>query len=553
MMLRKTMVLLVVLTLVVGLGVGCKPATEPAEETPAETTPTETPETPEENVLLYNVGTEPESLDTARITGQPELTVAAAIFEGLARLDENGISQPAMAESWKVSDDGLVWTITIRDGVKWANGEPVTAEDFKYAWLRALDPDTAADYAYQMYYIKGGLAYNSGEGSAEDVGIEVVDERTLKVTLEAPTPYFQQLLAFGTYYPVHKATAEDHGQYYGAEANRITSNGPFKLVNWEHNSKLELVPNEDYWDRDAVKLDKIIMYCVEEASTELAMFETDELDIMDNPPLPEIDRLKNEGLVLGADLATYYALFNTTAEPLDDVRVRKALTYAIDRNAIVTNITKAGQKPALAFVPYGIPNPATGVDFREEGGDYYQDHDLDTAKSLLAEAGFPDGQGLPELPILTNKSEAHVAIYTAIGEMWKTGLGVPGYVIDQQEWQVYLATRDALDYVVSRAGWGADYVDPMTFLDMWVTGGGNNNTGWGDAEYDKMVAECNKLGDQAARYEMMHEMEDLLMEDMPIAPIYFYTDPYMYKPWAKGIIKNVFGASLDFKHAYIEK
>ncbi len=431
-------------------------------------------------VLRYNLGTEPEILDSAKATGQPEFTVLNALFEGLVRLDENYQPQPAMVEDWEISPDGLTYTFCLREGIKWSSGDPVTAEDFEYAWLRVLNPETGADYAYQLWCIKGAYDYTAGTGSAHDVAIEAVDERTLRVTLEQPAPYFLSLMAFPTYFPVHKATVEQFGDAYGAEAENLVTNGPFKLVKWEHRSILELLPLEDYWDRDAVKLDKLEIYTVEEASTELAMFETGDLDILDNPPLEEMPRLKEEGLVIGGDLATYYYIFNVEKEPFDDLRVRKAFAYAINRQLLVDSITQAGQKPAMAFVPYGIINPTTNKDFREEGGAYFKDNDVETARRLLAEVGYPKGEGLPPIEILMNDSEAHVRIAQAIGQMWKEDLGVKEIKFRTEEWGDYLTTRDEGDFQVARAGWGADYLDPMTFLDMWLKDGGNNNSNWWD-------------------------------------------------------------------------
>jgi len=532
---KKAIAFVAVVALMAALGAGCRGV---AEE--------------EEMVLRYNLGTEPEILDSALATGQPEFTLLSAICEGLARLDENLQPQPAMAERWEVSEDNLSYTFYIRDGVKWSNGDPVTADDFAYAWLRVLNPETAADYAYQLWYIEGAYDYTNGTGSAEDVGIEVVDETTLKVTLAEPAPYFLSLMAFPTYFPVHQGTVDAAGTAYGSEVENIVTNGPFALTKWEHRSTLELVPFADYWDRDAVKLDKLEVYCIEEESTELAMFETGDLDILDNPPLEEMARLKDEGLILGGDLATYYYIFNCEKAPFDDARVRKAFTMAINRQQLIDAVTQAGQRPALAFVPYGIISPVTNEDFREEGGDYFADADVATAQALLAEAGYPNGEGLPAIEILTNDRESHIRIAEAVMEMWKTALGVTDVSIRVEEWGVYLTTRDEGDFQVARAGWGADYVDPMTFLDMWLTGGGNNNTFWGDPDYDSLIATARGTADQQIRFEAMHDAEAILMEAMPIAPFYFYTDPYMFKDYVKGVTKLPFGPSMEFKHAYIE-
>ncbi|MCL6450046.1 MAG: peptide ABC transporter substrate-binding protein [Acetobacteraceae bacterium] len=507
----------------------------------------------EVQLLRYNLGTEPETLDSAKATGQPEFTVINALFEGLVRLDAQYLCQPAMASSWEVSPDGKTYTFHLRKGIKWSNGDPVTANDFAYAWMRVLNPETAADYAYQLYYIKGGQAYNEGKGPAEEVGIKVKDPSTLEVTLEAPCPYFLSLMAFPTYFPVHKATVEANANW-AAEAATMVSNGPFKLTKWEHHSVLEMAPNEHYWDRAKVKLQELKFFTVEESSTELTMFETGELEVGDNPPLADLDRLKAENkVIIGPDLAVYYYLFNVERAPLNDVRVRKALTFAIDRQSLVTNVTKAGQTPAMAITPYGIPNPVTKKDFREEGGNYFKDNDVATAQTLLAEAGFPGGQNMPPIEVLYNTSQGHKTIAEAIQEMWKKNLGITNLTLTNQEWGVYLATRDARNFQIARAGWGADYLDPMTFLDMWTKDNGNNNTGWWHPDFEAMVASAKATGDQKVRFETMHKLEKLLMDEMPIAPIYFYTDPYMVQPYVAGMVKYSFGPSIDFKNAYVTK
>lgn len=503
--------------------------------------------------LTYNLSTEPASLDSAVVTGVPEMTVLDALFEGLTRLDDKCLPEAAAAENWDISGDGLTYTFHLRKGMKWSNGDPVTAEDFKYAWLRVLDPNTAAEYAYQLYYIQGGEAYNSGKVTADAVGLEAVDARTLKVTLAAPTPYFLSLMAFQTYGPVHKATVEQFGDAYGAEAANIVTNGPFTLDKWEHRSVLEMKKFKDYWDRKNVKLDMLRFFTVEEASTELAMFETGECDVIDNPPLEEIDQLKAEGkLMIAPQVGVYYYLFNTTKKPFDDVRVRKAFALAVNRQDIVTLVTKGGQLPAMAIVPASIPNPVTGKSFREEGGDFFKDADIATAQQLLADAGYPGGKGIPAIEILYNTSEGHKKIAEAIMEMWKQNLGVTNITTRNEEWAVYLDTRDQGNFQVARAGWIGDYLDPMTFLDMWTTGNGNNNTFWGEPAYDELVAVTKTASDQKTRFDNMHQLEGMFMEDMPMFPIYYYTDLYLIKPYVKGAVKTPIGPSFEFKRAYIE-
>ncbi|MBO8170121.1 MAG: peptide ABC transporter substrate-binding protein [Thermoanaerobacteraceae bacterium] len=509
--------------------------------------------------IVYNVGSEPETIDPGKATGQPDLTVINAAMEGLTRYNLDGELEPAMAEDWEVSEDGTVYKFYIREDAKWSNGDPVTAYDFEYAWKRVLDPEFAADYAYELYYIKNAAAYNDPEDksvtSPDQVGVKALDEKTLEVTLEAPVPQFLGLTAFPTFFPVHKETVEANPDWH-AKPETYVSNGPFKIVEWQHDQKFVLKKNENYWDAESVKLDELVMTLVTKESTELAMFETGEIDIGDNPPTEELDRLKadpNSGLKIKGDLAVYYYLFNTTQKPFDDVRVRKALAMAIDREAIVKNITKAGQIPAFAFAPYGLPDADPSKDFREVGGNDYFEENVEKARQLLAEAGYPNGEGFPEFEILTNDTEGHIKIAQAIQEMWKQNLGIENVKVRSQEWGPYLKARQELDYQVARAGWGADYLDPMTFLDLFITDGGNNNTGWGSERYDELIKKANSTADREERFRIMHEMEDILMNDMPVMPIYFYTNPYLMKDYVKNVGVPSFGPSMEFKWAYVEK
>lgn len=502
--------------------------------------------------ITYNNGAEPETIDPAKASGAPDLTVINTVFEGLVRYDKETKITPAMAESWTITDEGKTYTFKLRDA-KWSNGDSVTAEDFLFAWERLLNPETAADYAYELYYVVNGEQYNAGEiTDFSQVGIKALDAKTLEVKLNAPAPQFLGLTAFGPLMPVNAKVVKANPDW-ATKAETFIGNGPFKMTTWERNQKFEFAKNDQYWDKDTVKLDTLTYTSVTSATTELNMFETGQIDLGDDPPQEEMERLIKEGIVtVGADLTTYYYLFNTKAAPMDDVRVRKALAMAIDRESIVKNVTKAGQKPAFAFVPPGFPDADSTKDFRTVGGDYFKE-DVAEAKRLLAEAGYPDGKDFPKVEILSNDREGHIKIASAIIEMWKTNLGIDTVTVKPMEWGVYLKARDEGDYQVSRAGWGADYLDAMTFVDMYVTNGGNNDTNWSHPEYDAAIKTANNTTDTALRFESMHKAEKLAMDDMIIMPIYYYTNPYMAKPYIKDYIVPTFGPQMEFKWAYVEK
>lgn len=505
-----------------------------------------------EQYIRYNLGAEPETLDPARMTGLPEGTAINCLLEGLTRYDANNVPQPAIAEKWDISPDGLTYTFHLRDA-KWSNGDPVTADDFVYSWLRALDPNTAADYAYQLFYIKGAEEYNGGNGKKEDVAVKALDPKTLQVTLKAPAPQFLGLTAFQTYMPVNAKMDQQNTEWYKSPETYIC-NGPFKLARWEHNQKLEMVKNENYWDAKSVKLAKLDMTLVESYDTAYNMYKTDQVDILvESVPTQEIPQLKASGeLKIYPDTALYFYRFNVKKKPLDDVRVRKALAMAIDRQAIIDNITQAEQKPAFGYVPFGFVD-ADGKDFQANSGNAFFKEDAAAAKQLLAEAGFPDGKGFPKLKLLYNTNEAHQKVAQAVQQMWKKNLGIDVELVNQ-EWQVYLDSMDHQNFDICRSGWSPDYLDPMTFIDMFVTEPpeNNNDTNWGNKNYDALVKKANSTGNQKERMAAMHEAEKILMDEMPIMPIYYYTKPCLIKDNVKDVIIPPFGLYAEFKWAYVE-
>lgn len=502
--------------------------------------------------ITYNIGAEPQYLDPGKATGIPEFTVILNLFDGLVRYDLKGEIKPSVAERWDISDDLLTYTFYLRKDTKWSNGDPVTAHDFEYSWKRALSPALASEYAYQLWYLKNGEAYNSGKiTDPEEVGVKATDDYTLKVELESPTPYFLSLLTFTTYLPVCKNVVEKNPDWAKSTTDYV-SNGPFKMKDWVHKDKIIVEKNPNYWDASVVKLGEITFTMVESATTELAMFESGQLDFATNPPPVEFDRLKKEGkLTIEPYIGTYYYLFNTTKAPFNDKRVRKALTFAIDRKSIVENITKGEQKIALAYVPYGMQDATTDKDFRVVGGDFFIDNNVEEAKALLSDAGYPNGKGFPKFKLLYNTSEVHKSIAEAIQQMWKKNLGIDCELVNQ-EWKVYLDNRSKLQFDVARAGWIGDYPDPTTFLDMFVGNSGNNDTGWNNPQYNDLIAKAKNEKDNWLRMTLLHQAEELLMDELPILPVYFYTRPLMIKPWLKDYISSLLGYT-DFKWAYVEE
>lgn len=496
-------------------------------------------------------GAEPETLDPRKAIGVPEGTVLHQLFEGLVSVNNKAELAPGTAEKWEVSADGKKYTFHIRSTAKWSNGDPVTAQDFEYAWKSVLNPQFGARYAMQLYVIKNAEAYNKGKVSADEVGIKVINDKTLEVTLENPTPYFLSLLTFYTYYPVHKKTVESNDKW-NTDPKTIVGNGAFKILAWNHNSKIELAKNENYWQKDVVKLDKLDLYLSDNAKTVVDMFDNNQLDTSEMaPPLAELARLTKENKVKAfADASIYHYMFNVTKAPFDDVRVRKAFAFAIDRDTIINNLIKGGEKPALAWAPYGYPDAKAGDDFRKVGGDFFKNNDVETAKKLLAEAGYPDGKGFPQVTMLYNTSDTHKAIAEALQEMWKKNLGVT-VTLTNQEWKVYLQARYQGDFMMARRTWVSDYQDPMTAMETMLGGNKNNNTKWANPEYDKLVNQAKATLDSATRMKLMHDAEKILMNDMPFVPIYFDTKKVLMKANVKGVIRDSLGA-VYYREANIE-
>ncbi|MHB8105991.1 MAG: peptide ABC transporter substrate-binding protein [Candidatus Cryosericum sp.] len=534
--------------------------------------------------VTYNLGAEPATIDPALSQGIPEANCILQVFDGLTRINNKNVPEPAIAKSWTISKDRKTYIFTLRDAY-WTNGTPVTAYDFEYAWKRALAPETASQYAYQLYYISGGEAFNTsikvgskyyaalldakgnpvmktvgGKQVAQpnmakpidpnkNVGVKALTAKTLKVYLQSPTVYFLNLTAFPTLMPVCKAVVSKNDKWAANVTNFVTD-GPFKLTQWSHNDKMTFVKNTSYWDSKAVKLTKITYLMVTDDSTGLSMFQSGQMDVDSTVPLAELPKLVASGdAKILPYLGTYYYMFNTTKKPFNDVRVRKALALAIDRKGIATAVTKGGEVPALAYVPNGIADAAPGSDFRTVGGTFYKDKDIATAKALLAQAGYPNGKGFPAFTLLFNTSPRHQSIAEAIQQMWKQNLGI-NCTLKVEEWGVYLDDRNNLNYQVARAGWIGDYMDPNTFLDMFVTGGGNNGTGYANKTYDALIAKAKATTNPTARMATLHAAEKVLMADMPIIPIYFYTNPILITKHVMNFYQSTLGF-VDWKNAYM--
>ncbi|MCG8402075.1 MAG: peptide ABC transporter substrate-binding protein, partial [Firmicutes bacterium] len=374
-----------------------------------------------------------------------------------------------------------------------------------------------------------------------------------EVALSAPTPYFLDLTAFPTLFPVRRDIIETNGNQWALKPETYIGNGPFKLAEWRSKDHMKFVPNENYWDRDRIKLDAVIKTFIAEASTMLAGYEAGELDVIDSVPFSEIDHLKNSGeFQMVTQLGTYYYCFNVTEPPFDNAKVRKAFALALDREDLANKVRKSGV-PATAFVPPGVPDTAAGKDFRAVGGDFFPTKaQPEEAGRLLAEAGYPGGEGFPDVTLKFNTSEEHQRIAEAALEMWKQNLGITNVTLQNQEWTVFLDTRQNGDFQIARHGWVGDYMDAMTFINPFTTNNGNNNTQWSNKDFDEIVKKARLATDETQRMALLHEGEKLFLEDTIMIPILYYTENCMIKPYVKGLDKSMLGFTF-FDKVDIEK
>lgn len=507
--------------------------------------------------FAFNNGTEVTTLDPAQVVGIPEGRVIRALYEGLVVKHPRTLAPlPGMAESWEISADGLTYTFRIREGALWTNGDEVTAHDFVYTYKRLLHPKTAANYAYQLWYVRGARAFSAevtedGEPKhdfASTVAIAAPDDRTLVIGLESPTPFFLDLVGFYPLFPVNRRAIEAAQERWGTEweiqwlrPEYIVTNGPFKLLDRRVNDRIRLEKNEDYWDAENVAFRSMDILAVEQDATMLNMYLTGSVDYIDRVNTNVVaEMMPREDFNPTPYSGSYYYRINVTRPPFDDKRIRRALSLTIPRKAICEGIMRMGQVPAYALVPPGIPG-YTNAETRRG--------DLTEAKRLMAEAGYgPGGKTIPTIEIHYNTSEAHAAIAQIIALEWQNELGIRAK-LRNEEWKVYLDTQNTLRYDISRSAWIADYADPNTFLDEFLTDGQNNRTGWSNAQYDHFLEQAAAELDPLKRMDLLRQAEAILMEELPILPIYYYVTQNAIAPRLGGFYENFQDAHFP-KHWY---
>ncbi|KLI58528.1 peptide ABC transporter substrate-binding protein [Brachyspira hyodysenteriae] len=504
--------------------------------------------------IFINTGPEPNTIDPSINVTSDAIFYLMHTFEGLLEKDMNGKLIPGVAESWEISEDGLTYTFKLRTNSKWTDGKTVVADDFVYSWQRVVDPATGSQYGYQHEPVKNAKAITAGDMPKESLGIKAIDDYTLEVQLEAPTAYFLELLTFPTFYPLRKDIIEQYGDEWTLNADTYIGNGAFKLIERNRDESLVMVKNTNYWNIEDIVPDKITFVLMENETASVAGVKAGSLHFARSFPRQDIKTLQNEGLiVIKPRISSYYYCLNLTNEILKDVRVRRALSLAIDRNYIVEQITRGGEKPAGALVPFGISDYEG--DFRENGGEYIDItkdgyvKNVEEAKKLMAEAGYPNGEGFPVMEFKADPG-LHVKIFEAVQQMWKENLGID-VTLTQEEWAVFLQTRYDRNITMARGAWNGDFDDPVNFMALCLSYSPNNYSVYSNKAYDDMINEVMLSGDQKFRMQTMHKAEEMLMREEAIIPIYYYTEPLLVSPKLKDVYYDSLGFH-KFHHCYLE-
>ena len=497
------------------------------------------------DVLRWNLNSEPKTIDPQLNAAVDGSDVINHLYEGLLR-EVDGTLQPAIADRWEVLDSGRTYVFHLRE-TTWSDGQPLTAHHFEYAWKRGIDPTTASEFAFIYYTLRHAEAIHQGELPVDSLGVRALDDTTLEVRLRAPADYFLTLTTIATFMPNRPdIVARGDNGAWAKDPTASVTNGPFRLADYRMGDRIVLERNPHYHRVDSVGLDFIELFMITEASTGLTAYEAGDLDVVDNPPEQEILRLINEeeGFEILPLLGIYYYTVNVGRELFQDVRVRQALSWSIDRERITSIVLKGGQRPAFGVVPAGLRD-AEGNDFAAAARDYgiRPGRELfDSARAQLAAAGYPGGEGFPGVTIEYNTSEAHKAIAEAIQEMWRANLGIE-VQLSNSEWAVFQDTRIQHDFQVARGGWISDYPDPVNFLDLYITGSVQNYGQWSDTTYDRLIREASTQTGQE-RFETLYAAHEILVRDHAIIPIYYYTDPVLVHPrienWEKTTMGNFF-------------
>ncbi|WP_394218598.1 peptide ABC transporter substrate-binding protein [Halobacillus trueperi] len=526
------------------------------ETTETEDTSSEEGEASGEQVLNITDSAEIPTMDASLATDAVAFQWLGSTTDGLYRLGENAQPEPGIATDHEVSEDGLTWTFNLREDAVWSNGDPVTANDFVYAWQRAVNPDTGSEYGPYMMggVIKNAQAVVDGEVPVEELGVTADGDYTLVVELEKPVPYFESLTTFGTFLPLNQAFVEEQGDQYALEADTLLSNGPFVLTEWNHGEGWTLEKNQDYWDAENVKLETINVNVVKETSTAVNLYDTGEID-RTGLSAEFVDQYRtSDDFKVEEEPVLFYLKMNQENEVLGNVNARKAIQMVIDRQSMVDVILNNGSIPSVGHVPQNFTkHPETEEDFREINGDLIETN-VEQAQELWATAKEELGKDTVELGYLGGDSEVAMNMDAYIKDQLEQ---LEGLTVNVQSvpFKERLARDEAMEYDIQNSGWGPDYIDPNTFLNMFVTDGGNNKTGYSSEAYDGLIEKANTelAQEPVERFETFLEAEKILIqEDAVLAPLYQRAVAQLWKPYVKGVITQPMGPDYTYKYAYIE-
>ena len=488
----------------------------------------------DQNTFSVNIVTEPSSIDPQITTDIPGGTVDELILEGLLRKDKNGKSVAGLAKSWEKSKDGLKWTFHLRDGIKWSNGDPVTAKDFKAGWLRALNPATAASNANMLFVIKNGEKYNSKKDSENEVGLKVVDDKTLQVTLEAPAPYFDDLVTFKSFMPLNQKFYNEVKDKYFTDAEYTISNGPYTMESWTHDSELKFKKNPNYWDASNVKTDNVVLKIIATDSAVNA-FKNKEVDVTAITFEQAKEFAGKPELVKADDGGIYYLLFNTKENVFKNAKVRRAITMAINKEELVNKVLEGSEKLTKTFTPSGIGLNGVSKDFPAEVATDQPKFNVAEAKKLLAE-GLKE-EGLSELPrfeILFNDTGSRKAIAEYIQESLRNNLGA-NVELDMVSGKERIERTKKRDYQISLQNWTGDFLDPITYLDLFDSTNANNRGDFKNVKYDELTKTVKSSADPKVRVPAMIEMEKLISEEQPVTILFQKQKLYLVNPKVKNL------------------
>ena len=546
---KRILSILLVATMVVGLAAcGSKPAeTKSAETTEsAESGETAAPaEATGEKELKVQIGPNPETMDPALNNAVDGGNMLLEVSECLLIVDKDGQLQPGQAESWETSEDGLTWTFHLRDGLKWSDGSDFTAKDFEYSWKRVCDPEVAAPYAETVLGMVKG--YDEAiEGNTDALAVTVQDDKTLVVELSNPCTYFGSLAAFATLSPVQQATVEANGDAWATSAETYISNGPFHITEWVPNSHITMSKNPYYWNADAIKLDKLTFALIEDSNAAYSAYQSGELLMIKAVPTEESPSFEGrEDYYVEPIIGTYYVSLNLNKEPFNIKEVRQALSLAIDRDYVAGTLMQGTYTAATSFMgPGWVDTDGSEFQANANGGKPYMDNsdfeaNVEKAKQLLADAGYPNGEGLPQLTYSTNDTGYHKVVAEYLQQAWAE-IGVD-LKVETVEWASFTPMRRNGDYEISRNGWVGDYTDPSNMLELLYSTNGNNDGKYNNPEFDAAIDESRSTVDPEARSAALHKAEDIMMEDMACLPIAYYNDFWLQSDKITGAWHSPYG------------